>query len=78
VVPLGVPAIVRHDGSKVQLHAETAPSEAPTSNDRKPAIVTTKPKVRRKAWADDGRETLPEIKALIERMMLGRGPGSSR
>ena len=52
-------------------------------NDNRPveqpvAIVTAKkPRGRKAAWVDDGQETPPEIKALIERMMLGRGPGSS-
>ena len=52
-------------------------------NDNRPAeqpvaIVTAKkPRGRKAAWTDDGQETPPEIKALIERMMLGRGPGSS-
>jgi hypothetical protein len=37
-------------------------------------VQAAKPKGRRKVWADDGQETPPEIKALIARMMLGRGP----
>jgi hypothetical protein len=40
-------------------------------------VQAAKPKGRRKVWADDGQETPLEIKALIGRMMLGRGPGSS-
>ena len=40
-------------------------------------VRATKPKGRRKVWADDGQETPSEIKALIGRMMLGREPGSS-
>jgi hypothetical protein len=41
-------------------------------------VQATKPKGRRKVWVDDGQqETEPEIKALIERMMLGRGPSNS-
>ena len=55
--------------------AVTAPP--PGSDDRKSVIVTTKPKSLRKVWADDGQETPPEIKDLIQRMMLGRRPGSS-
>ena len=56
---------------------------AKAGNDNRPAeqpvaIVTAKkPRGRKAAWGDDGQETPPEIKALIERMMLGRGPGSS-
>ena len=36
--------------------------------------VADKPRGRRKVWAADGQETPSEIKALIGRMMLGRGP----
>jgi hypothetical protein len=54
------------------------PARAPRQPEGMPAIVTArKPRGRKAAWVDDGRETPPEIKALIERMMLGRGPGSS-
>jgi hypothetical protein len=40
-------------------------------------VTAKKPLGRKAAWVDDGGETPPEIKALIERMMLGRGRGGS-
>ena len=42
-----------------------------------PIVTAKKPSGRKVAWTDDGSETPPEIKALIKRIMLGRGPGSS-
>jgi hypothetical protein len=62
-MPLTGPAIMRKGAPK----PETTP--APAKEDWKAAIVTATPKRRRKVWADDGQETPPEIKALIERMM---------
>jgi hypothetical protein len=47
-------------------------AEAPANDDRKSAIVTAKSK-RLRTWADDGQETPPEIKALIERIDAGSG-----
>jgi hypothetical protein len=54
----------------------------PCNDDRsleQPAAIVTarKPRGRKAAWVDDGGETPPEIKALIERMMLGRGRSNS-
>jgi hypothetical protein len=61
-----------------QRPARRKPSNDNRSAKQPAAIVTAKkPRGRKAAWTDDGQETPPEIKALIQRMMLGRGPGSS-
>jgi hypothetical protein len=71
-VPLEVSAIVT-------LRSKAAPAKPGNDNRQAgPRIVqATKPKGRRKVWVDDGQETPPEIKVLIERMMLGRGRNST-
>ena len=80
-VPLEVPAIITP-------RSKAAPAivqrDVEAGNDNRPAgpksriVQAAKPKGRRKVWADDGQqETEPEIKALIGRMMLGRGPSNS-
>ena len=68
--PKAAPAIVQQD---VKPGNDNRP-EGPKAR----IVQATKPKRRRKVWADDGQqETEPEIKALIGRMMLGRGPSNS-
>jgi hypothetical protein len=64
------------------LRSKAAPAivqrDVTPGNDDRPAgpksriVQAAKPKGRHKAWVDDGQETPLEIKALIERMMLGR------
>jgi hypothetical protein len=74
--PLEVPAIVTPKPKASQRDVKLGNDNRP--EDPKARIVrATKPKGRRKVWADEGQETPSKIKALIARMMLGRGPGSS-
>ena len=79
-VPLTGPAIVtrRSKAASASVPRGVKPGNDNRSVEQPVAIVTAKkPRGRKAAWGDDGQETPPEIKALIERMMLGRGPGSS-
>ena len=80
-VPLTGPAIVT---PKPKAAPAIVQQDVKPGNDNRPEgpkariVQATKPKRRRKVWADDGQqETEPEIKALIGRMMLGRGPSNS-
>jgi hypothetical protein len=68
--PKAAPAIVQQDVKPGNDNRTAGPKAR--------IVQATKPKRRRKVWADDGQhETEPEIKALIGRMMLGRGPSNS-
>ena len=79
-VPLEGPAIVT---PKPKAAPAIVQQDVKPGNDNRPEgpkariVQAAKPKGRRKVWADDGQETPSEIKALIGRMMLGWGPGSS-
>jgi hypothetical protein len=77
-VPLEVPPIVT-PSSKAAPAIDVKPGNDNHQEGPKARIVqAAKPKGRRKVWADDGQETPPEVKAMIQRMMmLGRGPGRS-
>jgi hypothetical protein len=82
-VALEAPAIVRKRGRVDAVAPPDRVEEPAPRNDnhqegpKSRILQAAKPKGRRKAWVDDGQETPPEIKALIKRMMLGRGPGST-
>ena len=67
--PKAAPAIVQQDVKPGERQSPGRPERA--------HVRAAKPKGRRKVWADDGQETPSEIKALIGRMMLGRGPSNS-
>ena len=79
-VLLEVPAIVtpKPKAAPVIVQQDVKPGNDNHQEGPKARIVqAAKPKGRRKVWADDGQETPSEIKALIGRMMLGRGPSNS-